>query len=1224
METVLRRRLTMAPNPAAAVARMRRWPRLIVAVALVSLLAATPVAQAATSLGEYRDNFSAIFYGNSLGSLVWAPDWIETNDDGSPWTGKIHIGSGPFCTSILCLTIGRDPGSVDASIQRSADLSAADSATLSFTYRRHDHAAGAGLVRLSVSETGTGGWVALEDFALNTTDPAGVDVTHDLTPWASSATTIRFELIGTADESHMNVDNLSIELLAEDNLAPVLDPIAPRTIAEEVAFSFTATASDPNAGDALTYTLDGAEPAGAAIAADGDFTWTPTEAQGPGVYSFDVIVRDDGGPSLTDSQTVLLTVEEVNAPPTLAPVGNKVVEEGSALTFSASATDPETPARDLVFELYGGAPSGAAMTPSGIFTWTPTEGQGPGSYDLDVKVWDGSNPAAYDHETITVTVTEKNEAPQLVAIPTQSVDEGVELSFVAVATDSDVPTNGFTYRMAGAPSGAAISPSGVFTWTPSDLQGPGTFNFDVVVLDDGVPVRSDTEQVTIVVNEANIAPVINTVNPKTVAEGSVLQFVVTATDPDSPANTFDFSLAGAPSGATITPGGTFSWTPTESQGPGTFTFDIVATDDGVPALSSSVEATVMVKEINTAPVLNPIAPRSINEGAPFKLQIVASDADLPADELIFTLEGAPPGAMISPTGLLTWTPSENQGPATFSFDAVVTDDGSPVLSDTQTVTISVASANNAPVIDPIGTLTVGETELLAFTATATDPDVPANTFWFSLSGNVPGGASITSGGAFTWIPDESHGPGLYKFDVMVTDTGSPSRSSAVSVTVVVEEVNQPPVLVVPAEFTAEAGVPFVLAFNATDDDLPEQSLSYSATGLPGGAVLSDDAELSWVPGEDMAGDSYEVRLSVTDSGSPPMTSTAVFMLIVVTANAAPVLAPIGDRAIQAGEMLRFVAEASDEDGPADALSYALSAEAPAGALIDPSSGVFEWRPTAAQDDTAFTFTVKVTDDGVVPKSDSERITVTVGRPNRPPIVDVPPNQKSTPGASVTLAIMATDPDEYPGELAFAAFNLPPGLEIDGATGRISGKPGFDGLAGSPYRVEVVVSDGRDGTSIEFDWAVTGIASPLPATPTRSAVVAGINEVTTSERPAAEASTHIGRSIVLMARAVRSGVSEMSFPFLLLIVMIAGVVSLGRIGIVPIFRRRTRHDGILVNYDTATGAGLVARIGDGGEVFVHASAITRRDRDNLVPGDSVIFRTVDGAYRDLVTKLRKRR
>ena len=63
-----------------------------------------------------------------------------------------------------------------------------------------------------------------------------------------------------------------------------------------------------------------------------------------------------------------------------------------------------------------------------------------------------------------------------------------------------------------------------------------------------------------------------------------------------------------------------------------------------------------------------------------------------------------------------------------------------------------------------------------FTASATDPDLPANTLAFSLIG-APTGASIDPvTGEFSWTPAESQGPGVYTFTVKVTDNGDPSLS----------------------------------------------------------------------------------------------------------------------------------------------------------------------------------------------------------------------------------------------------------------------------------------------------------------------------------------------------------------------------------------------------------------------------------------------------------------
>ena len=63
----------------------------------------------------------------------------------------------------------------------------------------------------------------------------------------------------------------------------------------------------------------------------------------------------DGDPSLDDIETFTITVDEVNHPPVLAAIGGQSVVEGSPLTFTAAATDPDVPANNLSFSLDAGA-----------------------------------------------------------------------------------------------------------------------------------------------------------------------------------------------------------------------------------------------------------------------------------------------------------------------------------------------------------------------------------------------------------------------------------------------------------------------------------------------------------------------------------------------------------------------------------------------------------------------------------------------------------------------------------------------------------------------------------------------------------------------------------------------------------------------------------------------------------------------------------------------------
>ncbi len=79
------------------------------------------------------------------------------------------------------------------------------------------------------------------------------------------------------------------------------------------------------------------------------FSWTPSESQGPGTYTFDVLVSDGGG--LSDSETVTVTVHEVNVAPVLGGIGNRTVNQGAALNFTATASDADDPVNALTYSL---------------------------------------------------------------------------------------------------------------------------------------------------------------------------------------------------------------------------------------------------------------------------------------------------------------------------------------------------------------------------------------------------------------------------------------------------------------------------------------------------------------------------------------------------------------------------------------------------------------------------------------------------------------------------------------------------------------------------------------------------------------------------------------------------------------------------------------------------------------------------------------------------------
>lgn len=185
------------------------------------------------------------------------------------------------------------------------------------------------------------------------------------------------------------------------NQEPELNPIGNKSVDELALLTFTATATDPDTADSLTFSLLGAPP-GAAITQDGVFTWTPSEAQGPDIFTFGVQVSDG---SATDSETITVNVSEVNTAPVIDAIAAKTVNVNELLTFTATASDADLPANTLTFSLENNLPAGAAISPSGGFSWTPGTA---GTYSAAIVVSDGLTT---DTETFTITVNEVSTEP---------------------------------------------------------------------------------------------------------------------------------------------------------------------------------------------------------------------------------------------------------------------------------------------------------------------------------------------------------------------------------------------------------------------------------------------------------------------------------------------------------------------------------------------------------------------------------------------------------------------------------------------------------------------------------------------------------------------------------------------------------------------------------------------------------------------------------------------
>jgi hypothetical protein len=99
------------------------------------------------------------------------------------------------------------------------------------------------------------------------------------------------------------------------------------------------------------------------------------------------------------------TLGSGNSPPQLAAIADRTVTLGQTLSFAASASDAEAPPQTLSFNLEGNVPLGAVIgAASGLFTWTPTAQQTPGTNAITVRVTDSGVPPLSAARNFTVFV----------------------------------------------------------------------------------------------------------------------------------------------------------------------------------------------------------------------------------------------------------------------------------------------------------------------------------------------------------------------------------------------------------------------------------------------------------------------------------------------------------------------------------------------------------------------------------------------------------------------------------------------------------------------------------------------------------------------------------------------------------------------------------------------------------------------------------------------------
>ncbi|MFH1111984.1 MAG: Ig-like domain-containing protein, partial [Patescibacteria group bacterium] len=359
----------------------------------------------------------------------------------------------------------------------------------------------------------------------------------------SVGNTARDPLVGTK----------SLTVATPPNSPPVLASIGNKTIDELSTLTFTATASDPE-GDSMTFSLNGTVPTGAAITPSGDFSWTPTETQGPGTYTFDVVVTDSNGG--TDSETITVTVNEVNVAPT-ANDQSVTTNEDTATAITLTATDPDLPVNTLTYTIVIPPTNGSlGAIVNGVVTYTLTANLN-GSDSFTFQVSDDGGAINSAPATVSITVTAVNDVPSFTKGADQTVDEDAAAQSIAgwatsiSAGPADevgqtlnfIVSNNNNVLFSAQP---AIAVDGTLTYTPA-ANANGLATVTVSLQDNGGTANggqdtSASQTFTITVTPVNDAPVISsvTITPADPKTNDILTANVTANDVDDDALTYNY------------------------------------------------------------------------------------------------------------------------------------------------------------------------------------------------------------------------------------------------------------------------------------------------------------------------------------------------------------------------------------------------------------------------------------------------------------------------------------------------------------------------------------------------------------------------------------------------------------------------------------------------------------------------------------------------------------
>ena len=905
-------------------------------------------------------------------------------------------------------------------------------------------------------------------YSLSGTDAASFDVVQasgqllTKAPLDYESAKRSYTVIVTATDPSGESDTIEVTInVANVNEAPVVTVTAPVRYPENSAGLVAVyTASDPDSGDTITWSLLGDDKDVFSIANGVLAFKTPPDYENPGdaddnnVYQIIVQASDETN---ADSVVVAIVVTDVNEPPAFGqgPHTRNIAENtapGQNIGSPVAATDDDN--GDSLTYTLGGADAASfaidALTGQ-LKTKAALDHEAPkNTYTVTVTATDSADVTA--SATVTITVTNVNEPPSFGLDATdrtvaENTPPGDPVGLPVSAEDDDAGDT-LTYSMAGADSASFGIDRGtglitVGTGTRLDFETRTKTTYEVTVTATDSSHLSTTITVTIevlnvdedgVVTLSQLQPQVDTASGLALMTRTVWSPVLTWK--------WEISSDGSSNWAAITGGTTASYTPV-AQDVGKFLRVTASYSDGEgankTAQAAAPNAVQDVPATNAAPVLPSQLPVTLtvaeNTGAGENVGAPVTATDANSDTLTYKLSGvdAPSFSIVDSSGQIqTKAPLDHESKDTYTVTVTATDPSDE--SDFVTVTITVTDVNEPPLAPGIPAITQNsETSLtMAWTAPSstgrpavTDYDYQykktAENTWTEVTNTAITGTSVEITGLETTT--------YYHVQVRATnDEGTGDWSdSGIGVTRTLP--NTPPEF--PGSTTerqvAETTEERQNVGNPVDArDTDNDPLTYILEGTDADSFMIDDESgqlKTKMPLDHEEKDSYSVLVKAEDGRGG--SDTIGVTIKVTNVNESPKFSGnLGVHSVPEdtapGVNIGAPVAATDEED--DTLTYSLDSAGAQVFDIDASTGQLQTKAVLDYE-TARTHSVEVnvsdrknaqgaTDTAV---DDDISVTITVTNVNEPPAFTEAAPSRSVPensgiGTDVGYPVTATDPD----------------------------------------------------------------------------------------------------------------------------------------------------------------------------------------------------------------------